>query len=140
MTEVFTALQQGAVEGQENPLFTSYSSGFFEIEKYLMDTRHVMGMQAFAFNKDLWDSFSAEDQKMFEECANEAAAWRSQLEIDNEAEYIQLAKDAGMEYIELSDRDLWKETVREPMIQEYADTPGFNEWVARIQEFSANIK
>ncbi len=140
MTEVFTALQQGAVEGQENPLFTSYSSGFFEIEKYLMDTRHVMGMQAVAFNKALWDSFSPEDQKMFEECANEAAAWRSQLEIDKEAEYIQLAKDAGMEYIELPDRDLWKETVREPMIKEYEDTPGFNDWVKRIQEFAANVK
>mgnify|MGYP005786215891 CR=1 FL=1 len=139
MTEIYTALQQGAVEGQENPLFTSYSSGFFEIEKYLIDTRHVLGMQAFAFNKELWDSFSPEDQQMFEECAKEAADWRTQLEIDKEPEYIQLAKDNGMEYIELSDKDAWKEAVREPMIQEYADVEGFNDWVKRIQEFASSV-
>jgi tripartite ATP-independent transporter DctP family solute receptor len=140
MTEIYTALQQGAVEGQENPLFTSYSSGFFEIEKYLMNTRHVHGMQAFAFNKELWDSFSAEDQQMFEECAKEAADWRTQLEIDSEADYIKLATDNGMEYIELEDLDAWKAALDEPMKAEYKDVEGFNDWVAKIKEFAADVK
>ncbi|MCI8648821.1 MAG: TRAP transporter substrate-binding protein [Anaerotruncus sp.] len=139
MTEIYTALQQGAVEGQENPLFTSYSSGFFEIEKYLMNTRHVFGMQAFAFNKKLWESFSPEDQQMFEACAKEAADWRTSLEIEKETEYIQLAQDNGMEYIELEDLDAWKETIKEPMLKEYENVEGFNDWVAKIQAFAANV-
>ena len=44
-----------------------------------------------------------------------------------------------MEYIELSDKDAWKEAVREPMIQEYADVEGFNDWVKRIQEFASSV-
>ena len=44
-----------------------------------------------------------------------------------------------MEYIELEDLDAWKETIKEPMLKEYENVEGFNDWVAKIQAFAANV-
>lgn len=135
-TEIYTGLQQGTIEGQENPLFTSYASGFQEIEKYVIDTRHVYGIVAFIFNKKYFEELPQEYQDVILEASEEAATWRNELEVQKEGEYIDLFTDAGLEFIELSDIDEWKKALEEPLKQEFAD---LQPWVQRIQEFNASL-
>ena len=135
-SELYTGLQQGAVEGQENPLFTSYAAGFADVEKYLANTQHVFGIVAFAFNKPLWESFSDEQRQILTETAEEVAAWRTQLEIDSEEEYIQDFLDAGLEWVEIEDLDDWKAALEEPLKEEF---PNLQEWAAKIREFQDNL-
>lgn len=135
-TEVYTGLQQGTIEGQENPLGTSYASGFAEVEKYVIQTRHVYGIMAFIFNYDVFNNLPEEYQAVIEEAAREAADWRTQTEIENEEKYIEQFKEAGVEYVVLEDWNVWKDTLVEPMQKEF---PELQPWVERINSFQSSL-
>jgi len=135
-TEIYTGLQQGTIEGQENPLFTSYASGFQEIEKYVIDTRHVYGIVAFVFNKEYFDGLPQEYQDVIMQASKEVAEWRNDLEVQMQDEYIKLFTDAGAEFIELSDIEDWKKMLEEPLEKEFAN---LQPWVRKIKEFNAAL-
>lgn len=135
-TEVYTGLQQGTIEGQENPLGTSFASGFAEVEKYVIETKHVYGIMAFIFNYDVFNELPEQYQKVIEEAAKEAADWRTQTEIENEQKYIEQFKEAGLEYIVPKDLENWKDTLVEPMREEF---PELQPWVDKINSFQDSI-
>src|SRR5690606_32619273 len=89
LTEVYTALQQGTVEAQENPLANSFDFGFHEVAPYLVLTNHVYSATVFMFNKDYFNNLPADIQEIIEQAAKEAAEYRSQYVLDVEAEYLQ---------------------------------------------------
>ncbi len=65
-TELFTALQQGTVDGQENPLAIIDSAKFYEVQKYLSLSGHIWGSVLLMINKDLWEKLPADLQKVLE--------------------------------------------------------------------------
>ena len=132
-TEAYMAMQQGAVDGQENPLFTSYASGFHEIEKYVMNTEHVYGIVTFVWNKAYFDGLPQEYQNIIRQASDEVVEWRNKIEANAQGDYIKLFLDAGCEYIELPDLDEWKRVLEEPLRQEF---PHMQAWVDRIKEFN----
>ncbi len=67
--EVFTALETGAIDGQENPFVTIDTSKFYEVQKYLSVTRHAYTPFLVLFSKQIWDTYSAEEQEILSECA-----------------------------------------------------------------------
>jgi tripartite ATP-independent transporter DctP family solute receptor len=71
-TEVFTALQQGTVDGQENPLSVITSAKLYEVQKYLALTGHVYSPAVFLMNKAKWDALSAADKQAFLDATHEA--------------------------------------------------------------------
>ena len=71
-TEVFTALQQGTVDGQENPLSVITAAKFEQVQKYLSLTGHVYSPALLLMNKAAWDKLSAADKQAFLEAAKEA--------------------------------------------------------------------
>ena len=71
--EVYTALQQGAIDGQENPPETVKTERVNEVQKYYSLTEHIAGFACIMASKSKWDILSADDQKMLQECAVEAA-------------------------------------------------------------------
>ncbi|MEN6412915.1 MAG: DctP family TRAP transporter solute-binding subunit [Veillonellales bacterium] len=106
--EVFTALQQGAVDGQENPLITIQSSKLYEVQKYLTLTNHIWGSGYLAISKQAWDELSPEQQKIVKE---KAQIWRDkerQMIKDGEAKSVDELKKSGMQ-------------VTEPNFQEFKD-------------------
>ena len=132
-TEIYMALQQGTVDGQENPLFTSYASGFHEVERYFMNTEHVYGIVAFVWNKAFFESLPQNYQDIIRQASFEVADWRNDLEADAQEGYVQMFLDAGLEYIILEDLDEWKAALAEPLRREF---PYMQDWVARITAFN----
>jgi TRAP-type transport system periplasmic protein len=72
-SELYSALQQGAVDGQENPLAIIYSSNFFEVQKFLSLTNHVWSSATLVIAKTAWDKLSPADQQAVQKAA---FAWR----------------------------------------------------------------
>jgi TRAP-type transport system periplasmic protein len=65
--EVFTALEQGVVDGQDNPMSTFRQEGWFEVQDYIYETNHMVSSNQLMMSKEFWDTLSKEDQKIFEE-------------------------------------------------------------------------
>lgn len=135
--EIYTGLQQKTIDGQENPLQSSYSMGFQDIEKYVMKTYHVINFNAYFFNKKTFEALPSEYQAIIKEACENSAAWRTETELASDAEYLRLFEEAGLEIVEVEDLDKWKETLEEPLAKEF---PYLQEWVGRIREFNATVK
>ena len=73
-TELYMSLQQGVVEAQENANDTSVSSQFFEVQKYLVNTHHILYLNQFLMNKKKFDSLSPANQNAIREAVAEATA------------------------------------------------------------------
>ena len=100
--ELYTALEQKTVDGQENPVNTILSSKFAEVQKYLTFTRHTYNPQIVLIAKKTWDKLDADEKKLIEEAAVEARAFQRQLSRDSEAKATEALKTAGMTLTELS--------------------------------------
>jgi tripartite ATP-independent transporter DctP family solute receptor len=82
-TEVFTALQQGTVDGQENPLSVISAAKFDQVQKYMTLTGHVYSPAVFLMNKPKWDALSPADKQAFMDAAKEAVkANRARIDED----------------------------------------------------------
>lgn len=98
-TEVFAALQQNVVDGQENPLSVIESNNFNEVQKYLTMTGHVFSPCVFLMNLDAFNSLSPEDQAAFVAAAKVGTeANRARVDAD-EARAIDAMRAEGMEII-----------------------------------------
>lgn len=67
--EVFTALETGAIDAQENPYVTIDTSKFYEVQDYVSATRHAYTPFMILFSKPIWDTYSAEEQQILVDCA-----------------------------------------------------------------------
>jgi tripartite ATP-independent transporter DctP family solute receptor len=117
--ELFGALQQGIVDGQENPLLTAYQASFQEVQKYLSITNHVYSPVHLLMNKRLFDSMPAELQRVLEEAGREVAVYTRKLgeESDNS-----LAEDFRKAAVKVNTADvasfvplakpIWKEILK----------------------------
>ncbi|MDR1621840.1 MAG: TRAP transporter substrate-binding protein [Synergistaceae bacterium] len=96
-SEVFTALQQGTIDGQENPIPVIYTSKLYEVQKHLALTRHVFSPAMIVVAKTVFDSLSQEHKKIFEDAAQEAALYQRQVCDKMENEFVDSLKQNGME-------------------------------------------
>lgn len=102
--EVFTALQQGTVDGQENPLSVIMSAKFDQVQKHLSLTGHVYSPCVFLMNKAAFDKLSAADKQAFLEAAKEAAkANRARVDADDASGVADL-RAKGMSVVETLDK------------------------------------
>jgi tripartite ATP-independent transporter DctP family solute receptor len=77
--ELYVALQQGVVDGQENPLANIEASKLYEVQKYISLTGHKFEMTPLLISKRTWDRLSEADRKILQEAANEATAVQRKL-------------------------------------------------------------
>jgi TRAP-type transport system periplasmic protein len=102
--EVFTALQQGTVDGQENPLSVIMAAKFDQVQKHLSLTGHVYSPAIFLMSKPAFDKLSAADKTAFLESAKEAAkANRARVDEDDSKGVAEL-KSKGMSVVENVDK------------------------------------
>ena len=99
--EVFTSLQNGTIDGQENPFDVIHSNGLIEVQKYLSLVNYVYDPLLLGMNLDIFNSLSAEDQAIVQEAADEANAFQIKLSRDKEAEQL-VDFEAAMEVTELT--------------------------------------
>lgn len=98
--ELYLALSQGAVDGQENPLPTIQSGKFFEVQKYLVLTEHIITPRMIIVNDAFWKGLPAADRAVMEATFAAGAAWQDRELLDQEAKLVATLKGAGMSVIE----------------------------------------
>ena len=104
--ELFQALQQGTADGQENALNTIYANKYYEVQKYLTVVNYNWSPALFGINADLYAEMSAEDQKIFAEVFASVADWANKKMAEEDTQYIDKLKAAGMEVYVCTDADL----------------------------------
>ncbi len=112
-SELFTALQKGVVDGQENPAAHIYTKRFFEVQKYISFTEHIYAAEPLLISMSAWNKLNDSQKKIVQESANEARDWQRQLSIDLENGYWDKIRETGKsEIIEDVDREAFKAKTR----------------------------
>lgn len=104
-TELYTALESKAVDGQDNALPTIESARFNEVQKYLSLTRIVYDPLVVLFSKKTFDRLNADEQKILREAAQEATAFQRKLNRERQVAMVQGAPSKGMAVNELSEAE-----------------------------------
>jgi TRAP-type C4-dicarboxylate transport system substrate-binding protein len=99
-TEALTALQQGTIDGQENPLNVIAAYNINESNKYLTISRHAYAPNLIIMSMRTWNKLTPEQQAAVRESAVAAAKYNRDIDNEKEAEWLQQLKDAGMEVTE----------------------------------------
>jgi tripartite ATP-independent transporter DctP family solute receptor len=106
--ELYAALEQGAVDGQENPLATIQGAKLNEVQKYLTLTNHQYNPQSVVISKKFWDTLSAEEKKIVQDAANESAKYQREQSRNLAAGILDNLKKAGMQVTELAPAEVAK--------------------------------
>ncbi len=129
--ETLTALQNGTIEGQENPINVICSYSLWDSnQKYATLTRHTYATAIITMSLDKFNALPEDVQTIFQESAQEAAEYERAWVADNEAAQLQEMKDNGMEVDENPDLDSFRQAVQVV----YDKYPEYSDYLARIQE------
>lgn len=99
-TEVYTALQTGSVDGQDNPLPTVVDAKFYEVTEQIALTRHLVDLNYLAISKETWDEFSEEQQAIVQQAATDAASAGREAQLAKETELVSFLEEQGLEIYE----------------------------------------
>ena len=99
-TEVYTALQTGSVDGQDNPLPTVVDSKFYEVTKQIALTAHLVDLNYIAFSAELWNGLTDEQKETVQAAADAAAESGRQAQLQKEADLVSFLEEQGMEIYE----------------------------------------
>ena len=123
--EVYAALEQKAIDGQENPVATIKGAKLFEVQKYMTLTNHQYNPQSIVVSKKFWDTLSALDKKILQDAAAESIAYQRTQSRAALVAGLEDLKKGGMQISELSAAEVTK--LREkmkPVIAKHSATVG----------------
>ncbi len=130
-TEALTALQQGTIDGQENPVNAIHAFNLAETQDYLTMTRHIYAPAIFIMSLPAWNGLQEEVQEIVLDAASEASTYAREQNAIMEAEQLAELAEAGMEINESPDIAAFQEAVA-PVYEKYGDQ--FGDYLQRIQE------
>jgi tripartite ATP-independent transporter DctP family solute receptor len=96
-SELYNALRQGVVDGQENPLQNIHDGKLFEAQKHLALTRHIYNSAYVVISESFWRRQPPEVQRAIEEAVREATLWQFQYVRDLDEKLLETLKQAGMQ-------------------------------------------
>ena len=117
MSELYTALQKGVVDGQENPLSHISTKRFDEVQKYISMTGHTYAPEPVLISTMAWKKLSPEQQALVRKAAEDTRDWQRQLCRDKESEFrktieerghAQFNEDVDKEAFAQATRGVWK--------------------------------
>jgi len=134
--ELYAALDQRAVDGQENPVSVILANRFAEVQKYLTLTHHQYNPQSVIVSRKVWDTMSAAERQVLQDAATEAGRYQRQLSRDQAASAIDQLRKAGMQVSELpaAEQAKLREKMK-PVIDKHAATVG----EATLRELMAEL-
>jgi len=116
ISDVYMSLQTGVADAQENPVTQIVTMKFYEVQKYLMTTAHMLAISGTVMSKTAWEALSAEEQAILEEVFTAEANRIVELVIQNEEKLMQECVDNGMTILRDVDTTPFKERV--PLVLE----------------------
>ncbi|ANG61580.1 C4-dicarboxylate ABC transporter [Marinobacterium aestuarii] len=99
-SEVYTALQTGAVDGQDNPLPTDKDAKLYEVTKQIVLTSHLVDLNYIAISNKVWNELTAAQQATLQQAADDAAESGRQKQLKLETDLVQFFKDQGLKVYE----------------------------------------
>lgn len=141
--EVFTSLQQGVIDGQENPLFVILQENLYEVQDYATLTRHIYDPMPVVVNSDWFDGLDNASRQIVLDAMEEATQYERDLAKDLDDEAAQELADAGFEIIELApeERARFKERAQPPVLDEVEGALGEDrivEWLNAVSAAATN--
>ncbi|MDZ4095175.1 MAG: TRAP transporter substrate-binding protein DctP, partial [Paracoccaceae bacterium] len=94
--EVYTGLQSGAIDGQDNPLPTVKDSKFYEVTKQIVLTSHLVDLNYLALSKKVWDAMTPDQQAATQAAADAAAEVARTKQLGLEDELVAFFKEQGL--------------------------------------------
>jgi len=132
-SEVFTALQQGTVEAQENPYSFIYTSGFYEVQKYINLTNHVIGWVYVVIGEEKFQKLPEDIQEIIIKSARDMQDYHQSLFHQEELELERILKDKGMTFVE-SEADKFRAGSRDAVLN------SLNEEQRTVYEMIENLQ
>jgi tripartite ATP-independent transporter DctP family solute receptor len=134
--ELYTALEQKVVDGQENPVTVILDSKFSEVQKFVSLTRHIYNPQSVLISKRTWDKLSDEEKKIIQEAAAEATVYQRKVSRAKSAEALEALKKAGMQVNDVAPEEIkrMREKIK-PVTDKYEKELG----EALVNEVNAEI-
>ncbi|MCE8015560.1 TRAP transporter substrate-binding protein [Halomonas sp. MCCC 1A17488] len=132
--ELFSAMEQGVVDGQENPWSTILTSNFHEVQDYGSETRHVYTPFIMMISERTWERMAPEYQELVQEAARQSAEYEIQLATEYDDWSREQLEEKGMQITRLDDEQIaaFQEAVQ-PVYDEWAPRIG-EDLIAEIQE------
>jgi TRAP-type transport system periplasmic protein len=134
--ELYTALENKAVDAQENPFNSIEVAKFYEVQKYLSVTKHNYTPLILLVSKKFWDKLSADEQKVLQDSASEARLYQRKVNRELDEKSLQTLKAKGMEVNVVSPQEIarMREKVK-PVVDKYTKEVG----EALVKELYAEI-
>lgn len=117
--EVYIALDNGTVEAQENPLTTIDAKKFYEVQKHIVLTGHIVDHLNTVISKTLWSNLSDEDKQIFTEVMQEAAERATKLINETENALVEGFKEKGLTVTEVDKADFEKNVMEKVTFEEF---------------------
>jgi tripartite ATP-independent transporter DctP family solute receptor len=132
--EVFTALQTGVVNGQENPIMQIYEGKLYEVQKFVMMTEHISSYFHWVANEKFLQGLSPANRKLVEDVVKSAADWGSTKQVEKAAELRAIMeKQYGVKFIEV-DKPKFTQAAR-PAIERIAT----QQWAPEVKDLLKEI-
>ncbi|MBD9511233.1 TRAP transporter substrate-binding protein [Ensifer sp. ENS10] len=137
-TELYTALETGTVDGQENPAANIMNAKFYEVQKYMTLTRHQYNPQIVLVSKKFWDGLNDEEKAVLEAAATEARDYQRKVSRDADAAALEEIRKTGMEVSEFSPEETQKlRDAVKPVIEKFSAEIGAETVQALFKEIGA---
>jgi tripartite ATP-independent transporter DctP family solute receptor len=130
--ELYTALQQGIVDGAENNLPSFYLSRHYEVCKYFVMNEHTALPDELLISTLIWNDLSSQEQKWLKEAAMESSEYQKEIWRKAELEALDEIQKAGVRVL-YPDKELFRQKVQ-PMYEEFSEDPEMKELIKAIQE------
>lgn len=111
LNEVYSALQTGVVDGQENPYALIYTNKFYEVNKNIVLTDHINGIFKWTINKDFYEGLPEDLQKLLMDTAKECTEWGDKQLAEEEAKIVEELEAAGVTFTEI-DKEEWRKAAK----------------------------
>lgn len=105
-SEVFTAIQQGTIDGQENGAAITQSAKMYEVQDYMTIWNYCYDADLIVFNSTIWDSLDDNTRALLQECIDEACDWGNNKIETEEEEIIKSFEESGVQVDRLTDEQL----------------------------------
>ena len=124
IAELYNALESGAFDAQEHPINVTWSSKFYEVQKFLTVSNHVYSPLIVAMNKAKFDSLPANYQKILLDSAHEAAKYQRDLNAQNAGKVVAELKKSGMQVAENVDMAAFQKIVSAEIAKSFGEKNG----------------
>ena len=133
-SDMFIALKQGVVEGQENPLEVIYTSHLYEVQDYVMETRHLLSFYVLVVGDAFYTKYDKAEQELLLKASHQTATYHNDLVNEYEKTYRQKLLHEGVEFVEV-DRQAFEQLASEKLPEAFKEIwePGVFNRIIRTQ-------